>query len=45
MTWIDFMTEKEQDYLKTMEDAEKAPTEKVDFSNESTVDRVYVDEI
>lgn len=42
---VHFMTEKEQDYLKTMEDAEKAPTEKVDFSNESTVDRVYVDEI
>ena len=29
----------------TMEDAEKAPTETVNFSSESTVDRVYVDDI
>ena len=42
---VHFMTEKEQDYLKTMEDAEKAPTETVNFSSESTVDRVYVDDI
>lgn len=42
---VHFMTEKEQDYLKTMEDAEKAPTETVDFSSESTVSRVYVEEI
>jgi initiation factor 1A len=42
---VHFMTEKEQDYLKTMEDAEKAPTETVDLSSGSTVTRVYVEEI
>ena len=44
-TQVHFMTEKEQDYLNTMEEAQKAPSEKVDFSNESAVDRVYVDDI
>ena len=42
---VHFMTEKEQDYLKTMEEAQRAPNEKVVFSNESIVDKVYVDDI
>lgn len=43
---IHFMTEKEQDYLKTMEEAERAPNEKVVFSSESSiVDQVYVEDI
>lgn len=42
---VHFMTEKEQDYLKTMEEAQRAPNEKVVFSNESIVDQVYVEDI
>ena len=48
---VHFMTGAEEDYLKTMELAMKAPTAKIEmaattaFSESATVDRVYVDDI
>ena len=48
---VHFMTGGEEDYLKTMELAMKAPTAKIEmattnaFSESATVDRVYVDDI
>ena len=49
---VHFMTGVEEDYLKTMELAMKAPTAKIEmattttaFSESATVDRVYVDDI